>query len=66
MERNRTGLFNCTRTEWATVPQGFSPHRLSLVVRLCRGVSGNRSRMHQVVVTAVITHLASLDCYTPK
>ncbi|MBT9927317.1 hypothetical protein GPL29_19420, partial [Bacteroides caccae] len=41
------GIAAVTRTARATVPQGFSPHRLSLVVRLCRGVSGNRSRMHQ-------------------
>ena len=60
------GITAVTRTARATVPQGFPPHRLSLVVRLCRGVSGSRSRMRQAVVTSVITHLASLDCYTPE
>ena len=60
------GFSTVTRTAWATVPQGFPPHRLSLVVRLCRGVSGSRSRMRQEEVTSVIAHLASLDCYTPE
>ena len=57
------GIETVTRSAWATVPQGFPPHRLSPVVRLCRGVGGSRSRIHQAVVTSVITHFASLDCY---
>ena len=60
------GISTVTRSAWATVPQGFPPHRLSPVVRLCRGVGGSRSRMRQAEVTSVITHLASLDCYTPE
>lgn len=65
-ERNRTGHHSCHPFRRGYLPQGFPPHRLSLVVRLCRGVSGSRSRMRQAVVTSVITHLASLDCYTPE
>ena len=60
------GITAVTRSAGDTLPQGFPPHRLSLVVRLCRGVSGSRSRMRQAVVTSVITHLASLDCYTQE
>ena len=47
-------------------PQGLPPHRLSPVVRPCRGVGGSRSRIHQAVVTFVITHFVSLDCYTQE
>ena len=60
------GITAVTRSAGDTLPQGFPPHRLSLVVRLCRGVSGSRSRMRQAVVTSVITHFASLDCYTQE
>ena len=65
-ERNRTGHHSCHPSAGATVPQGFPPHRLSPVVRLCRGVGGSRSRMRQEEVTSVIPHLASLDYYTPE
>ena len=60
------GITAVTRSAGDTLPQGFPPHRLSPVVRLYRGVSGSRSRMRQAVVTSVITHLASLDCYTQE
>ena len=60
------GITAVTRSAGDTLPQGFPPHRLSPVVRLYRGVSGSRSRMRQAVVTSVITHLASLDYYTPE
>ncbi|WP_455972735.1 hypothetical protein [Bacteroides congonensis] len=60
------GIETVTRAERAIVPHGLPPHRLSLVVRFCRGMGGSWSRMRQAEVTSVITHLASLDCYTPE
>ena len=60
------GITAVTRSAGDTLPQGFPPHRLSLVVRLCRRLRGRRSRMRHAAVTSVITPLAILDCYTPE
>ena len=48
------------------VPQGLPPHRLVLPLLYSASEGAATGAGYKTVVTSVITHLASLDYYTPE